>query len=169
MIFDDSGDALFPGEMMLRGETIEAVARGDERIDSAGAEVIDGGGRTLMSGMVEAHAHLTWPSSIKRVINAMKVPLDKDVAITERNAQTTLHAGFTSAYSAGSLGETIEPALRDRIDAGLIPELLLRAPALEKGTMGVMGVREGQARHPRASRRLIMFPPITRSVATPAT
>jgi N-acyl-D-aspartate/D-glutamate deacylase len=43
MIFDGSGDALFSGEVMVRSETIEPVARGDERIDSAGAEVIDGG------------------------------------------------------------------------------------------------------------------------------
>jgi imidazolonepropionase-like amidohydrolase len=77
------------------------------------------------------------------VINAMKVPLDEHVAITEANARITLEAGYTSAYSAGSLGEKIEPALRDRIDAGLIPGPRLRASALEKGADGVMGVPEG--------------------------
>jgi len=105
--------------------------------------VVDGGGATLMPGMVEAHAHLTWPSSIERVINAMKVPLDEHVGITEANARITLDAGFTSAYSAGALGEAIEPALRDRINAGLIPGPRLRASSLEKGAEGVMGVPEG--------------------------
>jgi len=143
MIFDGSGSQRFPGEVLVRGEHIEAVARGDEQLPRDGVTVIDAQGATLMPGMVEAHAHLTWPSSIERVINAMRVPLDEHVAITEANARITLDAGFTSAYSAGALGEAIEPAMRDRIDAGLIPGPRLRASSLEKGAEGVMGVPEG--------------------------
>jgi imidazolonepropionase-like amidohydrolase len=142
-IFDGSGAASFPGSVLVRGERITAVTRGDEVIDAGDAAVIDGAGATLMPGLVEAHAHLTWPSSIERVINAMKVPLDEHVAVTEANARITLEAGYTSAYSAGSLGEKIEPALRDRINAGEIPGPRLRASALEKGAEGVMGVPEG--------------------------
>jgi imidazolonepropionase-like amidohydrolase len=140
MIFDGSGSELFPGDVLVAGNTIVAVGQG---LNTAGADVVDCTGKTLMPGLVEAHAHLTWPSSIERVINAMKVPLDEHVAITEANARITLEAGYTSAYSAGSLGEKIEPALRDRIDAGLIPGPRLRASALEKGAEGVMGVPEG--------------------------
>ena len=143
MIFDGSGRDRFPGQVLVRDDRIVAVAPRDERLDAPDAEIVDGAGRTLMPGMVEAHAHLTWPTSIERVINAMKVPLDEHVAITENNARITLDAGFTSAYSAGSLGEKIEPALRDRIDAGVIPGPRLRASALEKGAEGVMGVPEG--------------------------
>ena len=142
-IFDGSGSDCFPGEVLVRGERIEAVARGGERLSRDGVAVIDGSGATLMPGMVEAHAHLTWPSSIERVINAMKVPLEEHVGITEANARITLDAGFTSAYSAGALGEAIEPAMRDRINAGLIPGPRLRASSLEKGAEGVMGVPEG--------------------------
>ena len=140
MIFDGSGSERFAGEVLVEGERIAAVGRDLSR---DGATVIDGQGATLMPGMVESHGHLTWPSSIERVINAMKVPLEEHVAITEANARITLDAGFTSAYSAGSLGEKIEPALRDRIDAGQIPGPRLRASALEKGAEGVMGVPEG--------------------------
>ncbi len=143
MIFDGSGSALFPGSVLVEGNRIAAVVPAGESFDADGAAVIAGAGRTLMPGMVEAHAHLTWPSSIDRVINAMKVPLDEHVAVTENNARITLDAGFTSAYSAGSLGEKIEPALRDRINAGEIPGPRLRASALEKGAEGVMGVPEG--------------------------
>ncbi len=139
-IFDGSGRAPFAGDVLVEGEHITAVGQFES---APSADVIDCGGRTLMPGMVEAHAHLTWPSSIERVINAMKVPLDEHVAVTEANARITLDAGFTSAYSAGSLGEKIEPALRDRINAGEIPGPRLRASALEKGAEGVMGVPEG--------------------------
>jgi imidazolonepropionase-like amidohydrolase len=143
MIFDGSGSGLFPGSVVVEGNRIAAVVPAGETFDATGAQIINGKGRTLMPGMVEAHAHLTWPSSIDRVINAMKVPLDEHVAVTENNARITLDAGFTSAYSAGSLGEKIEPALRDRINAGEIPGPRLRASALEKGAEGVMGVPEG--------------------------
>jgi imidazolonepropionase-like amidohydrolase len=140
MIFDGTGSPRFPGDVRVEGERIAAVGTG---LDRNGASIVDGAGATLMPGLVEAHAHLTWPTSIERVINAMRVPLDEHVAITENNARITLDAGFTSAYSAGSLGEKIEPALRDRINAGEIPGPRLRASALEKGAEGVMGVPEG--------------------------
>ena len=144
MIFDGSGAGRFPGEVLVRGDAIEAVARGDERLDRAGVDVVfDGEGATLMPGLVEAHAHLTWPSSVERVVNAMKLPPEEHLLVTAQNARILLDHGFTSAYSAGSLGERFEPALRDRIDAGHLPGPRLRASALEKGAEGVMGVPAG--------------------------
>jgi len=142
-IFDGSGDPLFPGEVLVRGNRIEAVARGDERLDRVGAAVIDAGGQTLMPGLVEGHAHLTWPSSVERVVNSMKLPIEEHLLVTAQNARITLDHGFTSAYSAGSLGERFEVALRDAIDRGALPGPRLRASALEKGAEGVMGVPEG--------------------------
>ncbi|MEI6643132.1 MAG: amidohydrolase family protein [Novosphingobium sp.] len=144
MIFDGSGAPLFPGEVLVRGEHIAAVAHGDERLPREGVAVVEGRGRTLMPGMVEAHGHLTWPTSVERVINTMKpLPIEQHVLVTAQNARITLDHGFTSVYSAGSLGERIEPALRDMIDAGFIPGPRLRASALEKGAEGVLGVPAG--------------------------
>ena len=144
VIFDGSGAGRFPGEVLVRGERIEAVARGDESFPREGAQVVEGAGRTLMPGMVEAHGHLTWPTSVERVINTMKpLPIEQHTLVTAQNARITLDHGFTSVYSAGSLGERIEPALRDMIDAGFIPGPRLRASALEKGAEGVMGVPAG--------------------------
>lgn len=142
-IWDGTGADPFAGQVLIDGDSIAAVLPIDVTVGDANVQRIDGRDRFLMPGMVEAHAHLTWPSSIERVINAMKVPLDEHVAVTEANARITLDAGFTSAYSAGSLGETIEPALRDRVNSGEIPGPRLRASALEKGAEGVMGVPEG--------------------------
>jgi imidazolonepropionase-like amidohydrolase len=129
--------------VLVRGNRIEAVAKGDERLPRDGASEIDGAGRTLMPGMVEAHAHLTWPSNVERVIRAMHLPIEEHMLVTAQNARITLDYGFTSAYSAGSLGERIEPVLRDMINAGFMPGPRLRASALEKGMEGVMGVPEG--------------------------
>lgn len=142
-IFDGTGEERFPGEVRVSGDRITAIARGTERLPREGAQVIDGGGATLMPGMVEAHAHLTWPSSVERIVNSMKLPVEEHMLTTAQNARITLDHGFTSAYSAGALGERFEVALRDAIDRGALPGPRLRASALEKGMEGVMGVPEG--------------------------
>jgi imidazolonepropionase-like amidohydrolase len=142
-IFDGTGAAPYAGQVLVTEDRITEILPPDAIIGDTSVKRVDGKDRFLMPGMVESHAHLTWPSSIERVINAMKVPLDEHIAVTEANARITLDAGFTSAYSAGSLGEAIEPALRDRINASEIPGPRLRASALEKGAEGVMGVPEG--------------------------
>ena len=40
MIFDGSGSELFPGEVLVRGNRIEAVAHGDDRLSPTGARVV---------------------------------------------------------------------------------------------------------------------------------
>jgi imidazolonepropionase-like amidohydrolase len=142
-IFDGSGQALFPGEVLVAGNRIEIVARGEERVNRSNTQVVHGKGMTLMPGMVEGHAHLTWPSSVERVINTMKLPPEEHLLVTAQNARITLDHGFTSAYSAGSLGERFEVALRDMINAGHLPGPRLRASSLEKGAEGVIGVPAG--------------------------
>lgn len=142
-IFDGSGSGLFPGEVAVEGDSITSVSTGCGSIAYDGALLVDCGGRTLMPGLVEAHAHLTWPSNVERVVNTMKLPLEEHVLVTAQNARITLDHGFTSAYSAGALGEGIEPALRDMINAGYLPGPRLRASSLEKGAEGVVGVPAG--------------------------
>ena len=142
-IFDGTGAERFPGSVLVRGNRIEQVVVGNEEIDAPEAMVVDGRGGTLMPGMVEGHAHLTWPSSIEQIINAMALPIEEHMLTTAVNARITLDAGFTSAYSAGSLGERMEVALRDHIDNGRLPGPRLRASAMEMGVDGIMGVPEG--------------------------
>lgn len=139
-VFDGSGRAPFRGEVMVKGNRIASVGetgtlrRGD-------AEVIDCAGATLMPGMVEAHAHLSWPSSVGRIFDAMVLPPEEHLLVTARNARVTLDAGFTSAYSAGSLGPRFEIALRDEIDGGWVAGPRLRASSLERLPDGALGMK----------------------------
>jgi imidazolonepropionase-like amidohydrolase len=148
-IFDGSGRAPFPGEVFVEKNCIEAVSDGASQIDSRDAEVIDCRGRTLMPGLVEAHAHLSWPSSVGRIINAMMLPPEEHLLVTARNAKVTLDAGFTSAYSAGSLGPRFEIALRDEIDGGWLPGPRVRASSLERLPDGALGQKAEQDSHHR--------------------
>ena len=106
-MFDGAGAPPFWGEVLIRGERTVNVACGNHGLDPAKAEVVEGGGPTLMPGLVEGHAHLTWPSSVERAINMMELPPEEHLLVTAQNARITLDHGFTSAnliQSAGTLG-----------------------------------------------------------------
>jgi imidazolonepropionase-like amidohydrolase len=149
-VFDGSGRPAFPGEVLVESNRIDAVADGARRINRPDAQVVDCGGRTLMPGLVEAHAHLSWPSSVGRIFNTMTLPAEEHLLVTARNAKVTLDAGFTSAYSAGSLGPRFEIALRDEINGGWLPGPRLRASSLERLPQGALGLRaEERTQHRR--------------------
>jgi imidazolonepropionase-like amidohydrolase len=136
-IFDGTGQAPFDGEVLIEDDRIVQVARrGEPAIDAGGAQIVSGGGATLMPGMVEAHAHLSWPSSIERFIPQFVLPPEEQLLATVRNARVLLESGFTSAYSAGALGERLEVVVRDEIDGGWTPGPRLRASTIERSPEG---------------------------------
>ena len=59
MVWDGSGAAPFPAEVLVEGERIRRVAR-DGALPADGATVLDAQGMTLMPGLVEGHAHLSF-------------------------------------------------------------------------------------------------------------
>jgi imidazolonepropionase-like amidohydrolase len=132
-VFDGSGAAAFDGEVLVQGDRIAAVVRGGApsppRDD---ARVIDGGGATLMPGLIEPHAHLTWPTSTERFVPGMALAPDDLALNTARNARILLDHGFTSAYSGGALGKTIEMFLKAHIDSGAMPGPRLIASSIER-------------------------------------
>ncbi len=139
-IFDGTGRAPFAGEALVNGNRIATVAEGANKIGSEGATIINCNGATLMPGLVESHAHLSWPSSVGRIFNGMMLPLEEHLLVTARNARVTLDAGFTSAYSAGSLGTRFEIALKKEIEGGWLPGPRLISSSLEQGPKDVLGV-----------------------------
>ena len=54
-ILDGTGASPYPGEVLVQGNRISRVARGARALPTAGVTVVDGGGATLMPGLVEAH------------------------------------------------------------------------------------------------------------------
>ncbi|HXQ50766.1 MAG TPA: amidohydrolase family protein [Stellaceae bacterium] len=158
-IFDGTGAPPYAGEVLVEGNRVRAVRKSGPQLDRTGAEIVDGGGATLMPGMVEAHAHLSWPSAFDRIINAKSLQPEEHLLITARNARITLDCGFTSAYSAGSLGKRFEVALRDEIDAGWLPGPRLKASSIERAPAQSFGLPEshdgGHARGPEAMRAYI--------------
>lgn len=131
-IFDGSGALPYPGEVLVEGQRITRVGRGDARIACDGAHVVDGGGRTLMPGLIESHAHLSFTSSTGRIVREKSLPPEEHLLITAYNARVYLDHGFTGAYSAGSKGPRFEVALKREIDGGYLPGPRLVASTFER-------------------------------------
>ena len=89
----------------------------------ADVETIDLGGKFIMPGMTETHAHLSFADASPFAIGDTDVETATIIAV--RNARLMLAAGFTSAVSFGST-YNIDVALRSAINAGEIvgPRLL---------------------------------------------
>ena len=145
-IFDGTGAARFKGDVMVSGDRIVDVLPTSEahrlptdaRVNDV--VVVDGQGSTLMPGMVEAHAHLTFPSSVGRVFSGLDLPPEDHLLVAAYNARVLLDHGFTSAYSAGSRGQRFEVALRNEIDAGFLPGPRLRASSQETSGSRMVGL-----------------------------
>lgn len=120
LIFDGSGSNSFPGSVCILDERIIKVS--DQAIDAQpGDQIIDAKGMTLMPGLCEAHAHLTWPSSVEKFVPGMYLPPEELALTAARNARILLDHGFTSAYSAGALSKTLEITLHEHLRTGGIP------------------------------------------------
>jgi imidazolonepropionase-like amidohydrolase len=143
-VFDGTGAPAFVGEVVVDGDRVVEVRRGHHPDLHAGDTVVDVAGHTVMPGMVQSHTHLTFPSAVGFIDPSFNPPLDvsffrgiegfdSELARAERNARITLDAGFTSAYSAGSIIEMpVEPVLRDKLRAGVIPGPRFLASANER-------------------------------------
>ena len=82
-VFDGAGAEAYPGEVLVEGNRIAKIARGPgRRIDASGAEIVDGAGGTLMPGLIEPHAHLTFPSAVDRIVPQMMPPVEDHAYFT---------------------------------------------------------------------------------------
>lgn len=111
-IFDGKTEELRPGSVLIENNLIAKVGEGLEAPE--GAYIIDGGGRTLMPGLIDGHAHV--------MINAHFDTVEKNMDLTDlsyraaRVMERFLMDGFTAVRDMGG------PAfgLARNIDAGFV-------------------------------------------------
>lgn len=112
-VFDGVGDALSePVNVLVRGATIAAVTSGDVALARGGLQ-IDGAGRTLMPGLIDAHFHAAFATLPQ--LDLLTADIGYVAIAAARSARETLLRGFTSVRDAGgpSFG------LKRAIDQGL--------------------------------------------------
>ena len=117
-------DVIEQGALLIDGGVIQyAGPAADAPAGGNGTEVRDVGGRFVMPGMTETHAHLSFADASPFAIGA--TPVEEATITAVRNANLMLSSGFTSAISFGSTYK-IDVALREAINSGRIagPRLL---------------------------------------------
>ncbi|HEY5725510.1 MAG TPA: amidohydrolase family protein [Methylomirabilota bacterium] len=129
-IFDGTGREPFGGEVLVEDSRIAAVTAGRPGPRPEGARVLDARGATLMPGLVESHAHLSFCDISSPDLT--RLPPEEHMLATVRNARTMLDAGYTSAFSAASAKPRLDVVLRREIEAGRAvgPRLLANGPEL---------------------------------------
>lgn len=113
---------IFDGVNPARAEDMSVLVEGRRivRIAKAiaapeGATMIDGGGRTLMPGLIDAHVHLMMSETPVGVL--MTADPNFVALVAGRGATATLMRGFTSVRDMG--GPTF--GLKRAIDSGVLP------------------------------------------------
>jgi len=137
-VLDATGAAPFLGEVVVRGNRIQTIVKGQRTSVSGGATVVDGGGATLMPGLIDAHLHLSWNNAPGiDPINFM--PPEEHTLNTMYMAKLVLDAGFTSGRGAAAAKPRLDVVIRNEINAGRIPGPRYLAAGPEITTVGGLG------------------------------
>jgi imidazolonepropionase-like amidohydrolase len=113
-LLDPARDRLLGGhEVLVEGETIREVSA--RPLPAAGATVIDGGGRTLMPGLIDCHVHV-YLSEVN-IRNLEHIPLTLMTARAARLMRGMIDRGFTTVRDTGGA----DWGIRAAVEEGLLP------------------------------------------------
>ena len=137
-IWDATGSTPFDGDVLVEGNRVRAVSRVPGQMAQAGCQVVDAKGMTLMPGLVEGHAHLSF-EAVTSTEDLISPPPEEHTLLTARVAKVLLDHGFTSAYGASAAKLRLDVAVRNEVDAGRLPGPRIRAGSLEITVTGGLG------------------------------
>lgn len=122
-----AGRLLKDQQVLVEDGTIRALS--GQAIAANNARVIDGGGRTLMPGLIDCHVHVTFSAT--------------NLALLAQTPNTTLalralpilrgmlRRGFTTVRDAGGADWALRQAVEDGVDGTVVgPRLVVCGPAL---------------------------------------
>jgi imidazolonepropionase-like amidohydrolase len=156
-IWDASGAAAFDGDVLVIGNRISAVSRSPGQLSRSGCQVIEAHGKTLMPGLTEGHAHLSF-EAVTSTEDLIAPPPEEHTLLTARVAKVLLDHGFTSAWGASEAKLRLGVAVRNEVDAGRLPGPRIRAGSLEITVTGAMG-DESKLHNPRNGPSIIVDGP----------
>src|ERR1700704_3924294 len=137
-IFDGTGALPYPGEVLVQGNRITRVARGARALPMSGVTVVDGGGATLMPGLVEAHTHFSWNDQ-PGLSEIQRMPTEEHILWCAHIAKRYLEAGFPSCVGAACAKPRLDVVIRNAINAGQIPGPRYLAASQEITVLGGLG------------------------------
>jgi imidazolonepropionase-like amidohydrolase len=137
-VLDCTGAQPYAGEVLVQGNRIKQVGKSGKGLPRQGARVVDGGGATLMPGLIEAHGHISFCDT-STLEGLGDIPPEEHTLKTMKYAKVMLDQGFTAVFSAAAAKARLDVVIRDAIDAGEIPGPRLRAASPELTVTGGLG------------------------------
>lgn len=137
-VLDATGDQPFMGEVVIQGNRIASVTRGQRVTPGGGATVIDGGGATLMPGLIDAHLHLSW-NNAPGIDPIQMMELEEHMLVTMEMAKLVLDAGFTAGRGAAAAKPRLDVVAKRFINEGRFPGPRYLAAGPEITTVGGLG------------------------------
>ena len=117
-IFDSTGkEACGPGTLVIEGDRIKSVGPSSQVSAPRGATVIDGTGKTILPGLIDAHAHVAFPEENLAANTENNHPGAVYAYSVARIIEDTLMHGFTTVRDAGGCDWSFKLA----VERGLIP------------------------------------------------
>ncbi|NUO42768.1 MAG: amidohydrolase family protein [Streptomyces sp.] len=160
-VFDGTGRDPFPAEVLVEGNRIIAVTDRLPRDLRADARMIDGAGGTLLPGLVDAHAHLGFGSTVEHRSPRRDEPDEEKALLVAHAGRVLLDHGITSAYSGGNRLPRTETAARKAFAEGWMPGPRLKAASwegsagmVEPGVYDFPGI-DGRASDPQSVSRFV--------------
>lgn len=108
-ILDSTGAAPYQGDVLVKGKRIISVGKKLAPETLQGALVIEGRGRTLMSGLCDSHAHVTFINS-PTIDDITALPIEEHTILSARSARQFLDSGYTMCGVPLSLSNTCSEA-----------------------------------------------------------
>lgn len=138
-VFEGTRPELEPAEVLVQGNRIKSVARDGRTLARRNSvEVVDGGGATLMPGLVNPHCHFTYNDATS-IADITALPVEEHMLVTMRNLATYLDHGFTAVIGMASAKPRLELVARNAVDAGQFPGPRIRACTPEYTVTGGLG------------------------------
>jgi len=139
LVIDGSGAAPFTADVLVAGNRIKGIGRQPGTVRAApDATVVDGGGATLMPGLVEAHAHPSFANTPSMPALG-DIPPEEHTLITMKFVRLLLDHGFTSINCAAAAKPRVDIVIRNAINAGDIPGPRMLAASPEMTVTGGLG------------------------------
>ncbi|HEV7414160.1 MAG TPA: amidohydrolase family protein [Casimicrobiaceae bacterium] len=137
-VLDGSGAKPYAGDVVVDGNTIVEVIPAGQRRGPPGANVVDCGGATLMPGLIEPHAHLSFvDQATPHAFSSL--PVEEHLLLSLKHAKLYLDQGFTAAFSAAATKPRLDVVVRNAIRSGEYPGPRLLAASVQLTVTGGVG------------------------------
>ena len=137
-VLDGSGAKPYAGDVVVDGSTIVEVSPAGQRRVPSGADVVDCGGATLMPGLIEPHAHLSFvDQATPHAFSSL--PVEEHLLLSLKHAKLYLDQGFTAAFSAAATKPRLDVVVRNAIRSGEYPGPRLLAASVQLTVTGGVG------------------------------